>query len=815
MTATEPLARPAASPTSSPRGASGGMSGGSGVRRTLLSLLACILGSLPLTRLVAGDAWLIDLWLTMAVAVLPALLIRLRRPPGALQIWPGLVLVAFWLTARFIHENAVLGFVPGSATWHQLNGLMEDLHHAMNHQVAPVPATVSVRVALCLLMALITVLVDLVAVVGRHGALAGLPLLIVLTVCGAVTRAAVPWPMFALGAAGFLVLLGIDASDDIATWGHRVGRAPSERGVPAQPGTTPRGRDAITRAGSAIATPWVAAAAVVLALLASLLVPSGARNLISDAIRNPNGNGNGNRLGTEINPFAKLKGDLSRTKTISLADVTIAPSLGSGDKTVTAKPFYLRTAVLSRFENDGWVSDHTSTSLAQPLNSTSYDTVPPSQNGIVITPGGQSTQVAAAATQDFSAVVKVRDLSGNAPVFAIPDFVAGLDASTEWDPLGQTLVIGKVHSGQLYTMDVKQPTFTVEELADARAGSEEARQWLSLPAIPQAVTELVSKIGGTDGTYTKAHAINDYFTNPANGFVYSLSTKAGDSGSDLVDFLTNKQGFCQQYAAAEAVMFRLAGIPSRVVLGYAHEVPDAHGKFTITSNDAHAWVEAYFSGFGWVPFDPTPLAGISGGAANDLPWASHPTPPTSRPSATSSGRGSANQVPRPRKSFDSGNDASSAASARHGVHLQVRWIVFGAIVLVLLALLSLPAMIRARRRRRRLHRAQRYGPEALWDELADTVTDLGYSWSPARTPQQVSAWLAELAGPAAPALASLAREVEHSRYAPPGDPAPSSAADELRTVRAQLLRGLPPRERLKLWLAPASVVSLGLRPRTH
>ena len=73
-----------------------------------------------------------------------------------------------------------------------------------------------------------------------------------------------------------------------------------------------------------------------------------------------------------------------------------------------------------------------------------------------------------------------------------------------------------------------------------------------------------------------------------------------------------------------AVMLRLANVPSRVVLGYAHAVPNVSGQFAVSTFDAHAWVEAYFAGIGWVPFDPTPLAGISGGAANDLPWARHP-----------------------------------------------------------------------------------------------------------------------------------------------------------------------------------------------
>ncbi len=144
--------------------------------------------------------------------------------------------------------------------------------------------------------------------------------------------------------------------------------------------------------------------------------------------------------------------------------------------------------------------------------------------------------------------------------------------------------------------------------------------------MPVVVSNLVASITAGKATpYDKARALSTYFTDPANGFIYSLATKGGESGSDLVDFLTTgKAGFCQQYAAALAVMLRVANIPARVVLGYSHAAPNAAGQFEVTSDDAHAWVEAYFQGVGWVPFDPTPLTGADAGRAVALPWAPHP-----------------------------------------------------------------------------------------------------------------------------------------------------------------------------------------------
>jgi hypothetical protein len=106
----------------------------------------------------------------------------------------------------------------------------------------------------------------------------------------------------------------------------------------------------------------------------------------------------------------------------------------------------------------------------------------------------------------------------------------------------------------------------------------------------------------------------------------------------------------------------------------------------------------------------------------------------------------------------------------------------------------------------RLQRAARTGPEPLWDELADTATDLGYGWSRARTPQQVAAWLAEPAGDAAGDLTALAQQVEHARYAPSDGKARANASRELRVVQSALLRDVPVWERIRLTLFPASVL---------
>ena len=75
-------------------------------------------------------------------------------------------------------------------------------------------------------------------------------------------------------------------------------------------------------------------------------------------------------------------------------------------------------------------------------------------------------------------------------------------------------------------------------------------------------------------------------------------------GADFVEhFLESGKGYCTYFASAMAVMSRGIGVPSRFVIGYGL-VRDGKNYAAYTDN-AHAWVECYFRGVGWVPFDPT------------------------------------------------------------------------------------------------------------------------------------------------------------------------------------------------------------------
>ena len=109
-----------------------------------------------------------------------------------------------------------------------------------------------------------------------------------------------------------------------------------------------------------------------------------------------------------------------------------------------------------------------------------------------------------------------------------------------------------------------------------------------------------------DNVFDKVVAIEERLRNSGE-FRYLVDTSLRAGPNSILEFLTEtRAGFCQQFSATMAAMLRSIGIQSRVVVGWTAGSPVSEGQFSITTKDAHAWVEVYFPGWGWMPFEPTP-----------------------------------------------------------------------------------------------------------------------------------------------------------------------------------------------------------------
>ena len=108
---------------------------------------------------------------------------------------------------------------------------------------------------------------------------------------------------------------------------------------------------------------------------------------------------------------------------------------------------------------------------------------------------------------------------------------------------------------------------------------------------------------GQASTYDKVKSIQAYLQ---KGFEYSEKPPA--RRYPLASFLFDDRiGYCQQFSGAMALMLRMNGIPARVAAGFTPGNYDHVAKeYRVRDLDAHSWVEVWFTGIGWVPFDPTP-----------------------------------------------------------------------------------------------------------------------------------------------------------------------------------------------------------------
>ena len=238
----------------------------------------------------------------------------------------------------------------------------------------------------------------------------------------------------------------------------------------------------------------------------------------------------------------------------------------------------------------------------------------------------------------------------------------------------------------------------------------------------------------------------------------------------LMGFLyEEKRGYCQQFSGAMALMLRMAGIPARVAAGFS---PGSYNKDTeeyrVRDLDAHSWVEVWFTGIGWVPFDPTP--------------ARSPAQSQSSALATSAAAADAGEVSDARQGVaasERGTDTGAGLGSEGGN---------GWLVPVLLLLLALPLAAGALVLGNRVRRLRTLGPDELAEvqvsELRRALVRLDWDVPASTTLLGLERRLGRFAGPAS---AAYAKGLRGHRYDPRAPAAPGLG--QRRAVRRELSRG--------------------------
>lgn len=155
--------------------------------------------------------------------------------------------------------------------------------------------------------------------------------------------------------------------------------------------------------------------------------------------------------------------------------------------------------------------------------------------------------------------------------------------------------------------------------------------YLQLPStLPSRVRALGRQLtAAQDNRYDAAAAVAEFLQ---SRYTYTLKTRVPPPGAEFTDdfLFGTRRGYCVHFATAMTVLLRSSGIPARYVQGYGPGTPvpgSAPQRYTITAGDAHAWVEVYLPGAGWVPFDPTPAAAAASASAAAALAAAPDAPP--------------------------------------------------------------------------------------------------------------------------------------------------------------------------------------------
>ena len=123
----------------------------------------------------------------------------------------------------------------------------------------------------------------------------------------------------------------------------------------------------------------------------------------------------------------------------------------------------------------------------------------------------------------------------------------------------------------------------------------------------QRIHDLAAQVTqGKDNPYDQATAIESYLRST---YQYTLTPIVPPRDVDPLEYFlfTSKEGYCEYFASAMGDMLKSLGIPTRLVNGYGPGTFDEKlSKYVVRESDVHTWVEAYFPGYGWIPFEPTP-----------------------------------------------------------------------------------------------------------------------------------------------------------------------------------------------------------------
>ena len=267
------------------------------------------------------------------------------------------------------------------------------------------------------------------------------------------------------------------------------------------------------------------------------------------------------------------------------------------------------------------------------------------------------------------------------------------------------------------------------------------------------------------------------------GFSYDESPPSPGGVPPLAHFVAEgKRGYCQHFAGAMALMLRMLGIPARVAAGFTSGTFE-EGGWTVTDHNAHAWVEVWFPGYGWLAFDPTPGRGSLAAAysASSTGFNAGDAADGFVSGAAGGARGGGADQLRLLEQRERLADQQAARGGEDASH-RTLWLL---LLLVLVTTAGIGAVKLVRRRLRYVTRDPRRLASATRHELVDFLADQGIQVAPAATPAELRELVRLEFGVDAH---SFAQALAQARFAPAA--ASAAAAATARRELRSLLRVL-------------------------
>ena len=269
---------------------------------------------------------------------------------------------------------------------------------------------------------------------------------------------------------------------------------------------------------------------------------------------------------------------------------------------------YLRGSALGRYDGAAWRAP---------------DGEPPAEAG-----GIAQVTAAAAAAQGGARQLELRHLSGETQLAYVPYYVVAGEGE-----------LGESYARPLERTDAYGWTYVPLE---APAAVEDARELLyrawaqeAYTALPEDLREQLRALAaaaGIDAAAPRETLVAQVAAYVRSAAVYDSEAARAPAGTDFIlYFLTeSRRGYCVHFASAATAMLQALDVPARYVSGYLVRA-EAGAWTTVTDDDAHAWVEAYLDGFGWVPVEVTGSAAAQTPSPSPEPETATPEPGTATP----------------------------------------------------------------------------------------------------------------------------------------------------------------------------------------